>query len=86
MDRQASGNKPAVQQFVVELLEQKPFGANPVERFQERGQQESLWRHRGPTFCGVERAKDGIEPIKGLIRQFPDPPQRMTGREPLLSS
>jgi hypothetical protein len=29
-------------------------------------------------------AKGGIEPIKGLIRQFPDPPQRMAGRDPLL--
>jgi hypothetical protein len=27
-------------------------------------------------------AKGGIEPIKGLIRQFRDPPQRMTGRNP----
>ena len=40
--------------------------------------------HRGPAFCGVERAKGGIEPIKGLIRQPPDPPQRVTGRDPLL--
>ena len=31
-----------------------------------------------------KRAKGGIEPIKGLIRQPPDPPQRMTGRDPLL--
>ena len=31
-----------------------------------------------------KRAKGGIEPIKGLIRQFPDPPHRMTGRDPLL--
>jgi len=77
-------NNPAVQQVVVELLEQKPFGANPVERLQERGQQESLWRHRGPAFCGVERAKGGIEPIKGRIRQFSDPPQRITGRDSLL--
>jgi hypothetical protein len=32
-----------------------------------------------------KRANGGIEPINGLIREFPDPPQRMTGREPLLS-
>jgi hypothetical protein len=80
----AQADKPAVQQVVVELLEQKPLGANPVERLQQRGQQELLGRHRGPAFCGVERAKGGIEPIKSLIRQFPDPPQRMTGRDPLL--
>ena len=28
----AQADKPAVQQVVVELLEQKPLGANPVER------------------------------------------------------
>ena len=34
--------------------------------------------------CGVERVKGGIEPIKVLIRQFPDPPQWMTGWDPLI--
>jgi hypothetical protein len=80
----AQAHKPAEQQVVVQLLQQQPLGADPVERLQQRGQQQLLGRHRGPTFCGVERAKGGIEPIEGLIRQFPDPPQRMTGRDPLL--
>lgn len=43
-----------------------------------------LGRGRGPSFCGVELLKDGIEPIDGLIRQSPDPPQRIGGRDPLL--
>ncbi len=29
-----------------------------------------LRRYRGPAYCGVERAKGGIEPIERLIRQF----------------
>ena len=80
----AQADKPPVQRVEIDLLEQKPFGANPVERLQERGQQKLLGRHLWPAFCGGERAKGGIEPIKGLIRQFPDPSQRMTGRDHLL--
>jgi hypothetical protein len=77
-------HKPAEQQVVVQLLQQQPLRADPVERLQRRGQQKLLGRYRGPTFCGDERAKGGIEAIEGLIRQFPDPPQRMAGRDPLL--
>jgi hypothetical protein len=51
---------------------------------QQRGQQQLLGRYRWPAFCGVELAEGGIEPIKGLIRQLADPPQRMAGRDPLL--
>jgi hypothetical protein len=40
--------------------------------------------HRWPTFCGVQLTEAGIEPIEGLIRQFPEPPQWMAGRDPLL--
>ena len=80
----AQAHKPAVKQVVVQLLEQQPLGANPVERLQQRGQQQLLRRHRGPAFCGVELTEGGIEPIEGLIRQLPDPPQRMAGRDPLL--
>ena len=80
----AQAHKPAVKQVVVQLLEQKPLGANPVERLQERGQQQLLGRYRGPAFCGVQLTEGGIEPIEGLIRQLPDPPQRVAGRNPLL--
>ena len=34
----AQTHKPAVQLVVVQLLEQKPLGANPVERLQQQGQ------------------------------------------------
>ena len=40
--------------------------------------------HRWPTFCGVQLTEGGIEPIEGLIRQFPAPAQWMAGRDPLL--
>lgn len=36
------------------------------------------------AFCGIQLTEGGIEAIKGMIRQFPDPPQRMTGRDPIL--
>lgn len=80
----AQAHKPAKQQVVVELLQQKPFRADPVERLQQRGQQQLLRRHRGAAFCGIELAEGGIEPIESLIGQLADPPQRMTGRDPLL--
>ncbi len=80
----AEPHKPAKQQVVVELLQQKALGADPVERLQKRDQQQLLRRHRWPAFCRVQRAEGGIESIKGLIRQFSDPPQRMAGRDPLL--
>lgn len=75
-------DKPAVQQVVLELLEQKPLGADPVERLKERGLQELLRRNWGPSAAKARERRN--EPIKGLIRQFPDPPQRMTGRDSLL--
>ena len=68
----------------MELLQQKPLRADPIERLQQRGQQQLLGRHRWPAFCGVELAEGGIEAIEGLIRQLADPPQRMAGRDPLL--
>ena len=46
----AQSHKPAEQQVVVELLQQQPFRANPVERLQQRGQQRLLRRHRGAAF------------------------------------
>ena len=42
-------------------------------------------RDRWPAFCGVELTEGGVETIEGLICQFPDPPQRMAGRDPLLN-
>jgi hypothetical protein len=80
----AQAHKPAEQQVVVQLLQQQPLGSDPVERLQQRGQQQLLRRHRGPTFCCVQLTKGGIEPIEGLIGQLSDPPQRMAGRDPLL--
>ena len=34
----AQSDKPAEQQVVVELLQQQPFGADPIKRLQQRGQ------------------------------------------------
>jgi hypothetical protein len=76
--------KPAEEQVVLQLLQQKPLAADAVERLQERGQQQLLGRHRWPGFCGVQRTEGGVEPIKGLIGQLPDPPERVAGRNPLL--
>ena len=39
----AQSDKPAEQQVVVELLQQKPLGADPVERLQQRSQHQLLW-------------------------------------------
>ena len=38
-------DKPAEQQVVVELLQQKPLRSDPVERLQQRGQQHLLGRN-----------------------------------------
>jgi hypothetical protein len=40
-----------------------------VEPLQQRGQQQLLRRHRGPTFCGVELTEAGVEAIEGWIRR-----------------
>ena len=80
----AQTDKPAEQQVVVQLLEQQPLRADPVERLQQRGQQQLLRRHRGPAFRGLQLTEGGIESIEGLIREFSDPPKRMIGRDPLL--
>jgi hypothetical protein len=80
----AQAHKPAQHQIVVELLQQKQLRSDSVKSRQQRGQQQLLGRHRWPAFCGIELAEGWIEPIKGLIRQLADPPQRMTGRDPLL--
>ena len=61
----AQAHKPAEQQVVVQLLEQQPLGADPVERLQQRGQKQLLRKYRGPAFCGVELTEGGIEPIEG---------------------
>jgi len=76
--------KPAVQQVEVQLLEQQPLGANPVERLQQRGQHQLLGGHRCPGLCCVQLTNGGIEVIQGLIRQLPDPPQRMAARDSFL--
>ena len=68
----------------MELLQQQPLRADAVERLQQRGQQQLLGRKRGPAFYGVELTEGGIESIQGLIRQLPDPPPQMVGRDPLL--
>ncbi len=80
----AQANKPAKQEVVIELLQQQPLRSDPVERLQQRGQQKLLRWHRWPAFCGIQRAEGGIEPVESLIGQFPDPPQRMAGWDPLL--
>ena len=80
----AHAHKPAEQQVVVQLLQQKPLRTNPVERLQQRVKQQLLGRHRWPAFYGKEPTEGGNEPIKGLIGQFPDPPQRMADRDSLL--
>jgi hypothetical protein len=51
---------------------------------QQRGQQQLLGRHRGPSFCGIQLTERGVEPIEGLICQLADPPLRMTRRNPIL--
>jgi len=80
----AETHKPAEQKDVVGLLQQKPLRADAVKRLQQRGQQQLLRRHRGRAFCGEQLTERGIEAVEGLIRQLPDPPQRMAGRDPLL--
>jgi len=69
----------------VQLLQQNPLRADAFERVQQRGQKQLLRRYRRTAFCGVELTEVGIESIEGLIRQSADPPQRMTGWNPLLN-
>ena len=38
----AQAHKPAEQQVLVEVLQQQPLGADPIERLQQRGQQQLL--------------------------------------------
>jgi len=63
----AEAHKPAEQQVVVELLQQQPLGADPLEHLQQRGQQQ-FRRDRGTAFQGIQLAKGGIEttlPLSG---------------------
>jgi hypothetical protein len=80
----AEADKPTKQQVVVQLLDQHPLRADAVDRLQQQCQQQLLGRDRGPAALGVKPAEGGIEPIEGLISQLADPPQRMTGRDPVL--
>ena len=64
----AEALKPAEQQVVVELLQQQPLGADPLEHLQQRGQQQLLRQDRGTAFQGIQLAKGGIEttlPLSG---------------------
>jgi hypothetical protein len=79
----AQPHKPAKQHVVVQLLQQQPLGADPVERLQQRGQWQLLRLQRWPPFRGVELAEGGIEPIKRLLGQLPDLSPRLTARDPL---
>lgn len=80
----AQAHKPAEQQVVVELLQQQPLGADPIERLQQRGRQHLLWRNRWAAFQGIQLAEGGIQSIQSPIRQLANPPERMAGRDPLL--
>ena len=46
----AQTGKPLKQEVVVELLQQQTLRADPIERLQQRGQQQLLRRHRWPAF------------------------------------
>jgi hypothetical protein len=81
----AEAHKPAEQQVVVELLQQQPLGSDPVKRLQQRGQQQLLRRNRWSSFQGIQPAEGWIEPIKRLIRQLANPPERMAARDPILN-
>jgi hypothetical protein len=39
--------------------------------------------NRWTPFQGIQPAEGGIEPIKSLIRQLANPPERMAGGDPL---
>ena len=79
----AQAHEPAEQQVVVELLQQQPLRTDPIERLQQRSQQQLLRWNRWTPFQGIQPAEGGIEPIKSLIRQLANPPERMAGRDPL---
>ena len=51
----------AKQQVVIQLLEQLPLRVDPVERLQQRGQEELLSWSRWASSCGVQLAEAGIE-------------------------
>ena len=68
----------------MELIQQQPFRADAVERLQQRSQHKLLRRHRWASFCGVQLAQGGIEPIESLIRQLSNPPEWMVRRDPIL--
>jgi len=46
----AEAHKPVEQQVVLELLQQQPLGADPIERLQQRGQQQFLRWSRWSSF------------------------------------
>ena len=78
-------DEPAEQQVEIQLLNQHPFGADPVDSLQHQGQKQLLRRDRGSAALGVEAAEGGIEAIQGLICQPPHLPERMGSGDPLLS-
>jgi hypothetical protein len=79
-------DEPAKQQIVVELLHQLPLGAHRVEGLQEERPQQLLGRNGGPAGAGVEPRQLAREPLKRLVHNGPDRPQRMIRRHARLAA
>src|SRR4029077_10448302 len=79
-------DKPTEQQIVVELLHQKPLGANRVERLQQQRAQQPLRRDRWPSVSRVQLTERRRQTSQRLVGQLPDRSQRMIRRYPLLQT
>ena len=64
----AESDKTAEQQVVVELLQQPPLRADPINRMQKCGQNQLLRWNRWQAFQGIQLADGWSEAIKSLTR------------------
>jgi len=81
----ADDSKLAEKQGVVKRLHQQAVEANHVERLQQSAPVQLKWVTPMGGRLRPTAPRGGVESSLGLIRQIPDPPQRMVGRDPLLN-
>jgi hypothetical protein len=76
-------HEPAEQEVTVDLLNQKPFGANREENMQQQGVQNVLGRNRRTIMTGIQGVQLGVERLQHLVGQLVNRPQRMIWRNSL---
>jgi len=76
-------DEPAVQEVVLDVLHQLPFGADGKEHLDEAGPQQPLRRDTGPSSAGIQRLEGFVHRGQNPIGQHPQLAQGMVRRNPL---